>query len=99
MTRDELLRIPIDDCHFGKAMNSRVQRRLDELGIKTIGDLVEADHARLSEARGWGQKAFDAVNDFLQTIGERPKVDMKCWKKRSRMLSAEQLAAELKEKK
>jgi DNA-directed RNA polymerase subunit alpha len=56
---------PVSDIE----MSARVAHRLDELGIATVGELVQRTAAELVGHRNFGRKSLAQVEDFLQAMG------------------------------
>jgi DNA-directed RNA polymerase subunit alpha len=58
---------PVSDIE----MSARVARRLDELGVTTVGQLTQITAAELLNQPNFGRKSLAQVEDFLQAMGLR----------------------------
>jgi DNA-directed RNA polymerase alpha subunit len=58
---------PVSDIE----MSARVARRLDQLGIITVGELAQLTAAELLDQPNFGRRSLKQVEDFLQAMGLR----------------------------
>jgi len=49
-------------------LSKRVQNALEELGVKTVKDLVKLTENDIMKGRNIGQKALTEINDFLENL-------------------------------